>query len=556
MMREEHAREVLGGALFDICFSFFEEVFSRKSEYKIILTRRCFSLYKIFAPILKEQGIENSNGVIITDNAIDIKMEEIRKALTNPPEEGVASVIIVDDIIIYGRTLNAILDKIFDKDSKEIRDNLRIMSIVKSVQNCLNEEYSNLILARHIASSIEWKKYSYAFSKLIKSSETANTSYIVSAEMSQDSVTEEFIRFCETDMCCTTTKELHDNSVESYVIAAELPESTLNRYKLPKETCSFVRVYFYKKLGTIVFSPLLIIDALSAEAMNNITAIMANTLCGNADSLKSLLSNVNEQLGLYKMRLLTLLLSHILLRDFMTAKNIQFSFDSSDFKTIVQYNFPDLLLSDFEQFDSNISNTTDNLGNLFNYTSEDINTKDEELEDFVFDKAMSDNNSVETNKFSRQKGFNRMNGKPLFVKEHIAGLMVLIDNGLAALKAEFYSSEDNCFVSFMYPGEQALRVMSNKCEKSLPTMYALENFSNMYNLNCYELYRRFSEVLYEGRFQTEDEKNIFLQYVDILQKNNQQISDVMCVDYTHISREDIDKSFVLLNKFEREVLKK
>lgn len=556
MAHEEYAREILGNVLFDQCFSFFKEVFCRKSEFKIILTRRCFSLFKIFAPILEAHGIRNSEKTtIITDNAIDANIEEIKMTLKRQNVSGIASVLIVDDIIVYGRTIHAILDRILD-DSDSTKNNLRIMCIVNSVQNHLNEKYSDLILTRYTASSVGWKEYSYIFSKLIKAFDVANTSYIVSAVLPKEKVDESFIDFCNKDMLCTTPQELKRNSVESYVISADLTDSALGMLKIQQKLCGFIRMYTYEKLGTVVISPLLILNNLSTNEMGDMLLVFAESFCKDAKILNSLLINKDESLGQYKMRMFTLLLSHLMLRDFMTTRNIPFDCNDTDFNEIIRYNFSISLLEDFKKFDSAcscfINNSSDR---YFNYTSEGISSEYEELEKLLFDKAMADNDAVKKDQSCRQQGFNTLDKKPLFVKKFIAGIMVLLDNGLAALKVEYHPSKEYCVSSLVYPGEQALRAMSDKWKSLLPSLYALENFSKMYNLNCYEQYQKFSELVYKkGMHQGDFEK--FKSYLDILERNHQQISDVMCIDYTKDLETEIEAILDMLNEFEKEVLKK
>lgn len=554
-MQENQICEILGEDLFDLCFSFFEEVFNRRSSYKIILTRRCFSLFKIFEPVLKNHYVQNY-GKIITDNSINANMADIRAVLKKPPQEGAVSVLVVDDIIIYGRTINSILDGIFNSTIDETeQENLKVMSVIMSTQNCLKDAYTRLVMPRKVVSSVGWKDYSYLFSKLIKASDVANTSYIVSARLPLDTTTE-FVDSCKQEMCCTTIKELRDNSVDSYVIAAELMESFRSTFKLSKDVCGFVRVYIYKNIKTIVLSPLLILDDLSVTDMNNIISATIEATCDGVDDIKALLSDREPFLDLYRMNMLSLLLSHIMLRAFMKAKALPFDCKTSDFSDIIQYNFSSLLLDDFKLFDLNVSCYINSRDDLFNFTSEGIDSEYKELEDFVFDRAMADNNSVRDNQSSRQKGFNIINNKPLFIRKYVAGLMVLLDNGLAALKADFQSSNASCFASLVCPGEQALRVMSNRCDYLLPAMYALENLSQIYNLNSYKLYRDFSETVCRKGMQTKEEHDNFLQYVTILEKNKQQIEDVLCVDYSEELLARVKKIILLLNDFEREVIKK
>lgn len=544
MLSEEQVKYILGETLFEECLSFFEEMFERVSEYKIILTRRCFSLFKIFAPILRSKNMRNMYGTIISDNAIDFYIDEIREALISPPKPRTASVIILDDIIIYGRTVSSVLNRLLTDGPKH---NIQVLCMFHNTNSLLSAEYSELVLSRYGASSLEWKDYSGAFSRLIKSADVANTSYIVSARIQPENFAKhDFVSTIVDHMVYITPKELQELNIESYVVAAELTEEF---YESLTRITGFVRVYLYKELESILISPLVILDNLSISDIRLISYRLLD-LCGD-DTLKRLLLSEDETLYSYKMRLLSLLLSHILLRDFLSKNGFMIDRNDFDYKAIIQYNFSENFLVSFELFDEKISKLKKE---YFTYATKDILIDFHELEDYVFRKAMEDNNSATINSTQRQAGFSDFKGEYLFSQKYAGGLMAMIDNGLAALRT-FFSDEDHSVVSLIYPGEQAFRIMNDKYLDLLPAMYALENIAHICEKESYELYKKFCYLVYTNELLQDKEYEDFLKYVEILEFNNQQISDVMCIDKSKQNTEVCKSIMQLLNSFKGEVFK-
>lgn len=548
MQSEEQLKEILGEGLFEDCSSFYEEVFQRKSEYKIILTRRGFSLFKIFAPILKEKGIVNTYGKIITDQALDYYMDNVKEAVKNPKIPSSASVIIVDDIIIFGRTIKNIVERILSNIEEKYAENLRILCITwNSANTKILKDYGKLVIPRSYSSSLGWKKQSGLFSKVIKVTDIANTSYIISFQRAlQENDAAKFIEKCNNSFFCNTTSELELNHVKSYVIKAYLKKGLFSFCNSP---CGFIRVYYYEELNSILISPLLILDNVSVVTFNSISNEVAERYCRNLAGIKGILTSNVENLYSYKLRLLTLLLSHILLCDFLKSNEIKVYDDKDfDYKEVIEYNFSKELSDDFKQFNLSVLNSTDS---LFDYCADGMYLSCQEFEDYVFEKAMQDNKLAYSNSEVRQDGFNIFNGESIFSSKYISILMTLLDNGIAALKTFF---ERDKGVSYIYPGEQAFRVMSNKFGHLLPTMHSIENISFLNGFNSYEYYEQFSELVFKKGIQTQDEHKAFVNYIKILKENGQQISDVMYIDISNQLIERQKKIKNLFNDFEKEVM--
>lgn len=79
---KETAENILGSQKYKTCHDFFKDFLQSSCSYKIIMTRRCFSLFRIFLPILNGENIHNAEGTqIITDKAISIHSRGIINTL-------------------------------------------------------------------------------------------------------------------------------------------------------------------------------------------------------------------------------------------------------------------------------------------------------------------------------------------------------------------------------------------------------------------------------------------------------------------------------------------
>lgn len=506
---EKLALEYLGEDLYDICFYFYKDLLTRNNKYKILLTRRCFSLYKIFRVILKAHGIGNRQGtVIITDNAIPVYLSELRNALTRQGDDGTASVVIFDDIIIYGRTVNGILDQIFGSLGSDCYDRFRVKTIFNSSYSRIDKKYEKNVLSCNGAGSIEWKGYSCSFSKLIKAVDISNTTYVISycADIS-DTVK----RLCTEKLYFIKNDELKDLKVKPYALAVSEKNDVF---------CGLVRIYIYEELGSVLIAPLIILKDFDTGAMAEILKMVIDKYCGGAEQTKNLLKEGDPEV---KMRLLSLLLSHVMLCDFARRYGLSLNdLSRYDYREILDCNFGIGVSNEFETLNKNISSVE---VDCFSYCSEGIFDYTKIFEDFIFEKAMQDNEAALRDITQKRRGFTHMYGESLFLKKFAGNIMNTLDNGIAALKCRFC---DGKYKSLVYSGEQVFRVISDDYTNILPALQYIDEASFLRNINNYELYDRFLQLDEIKTKFSDDRYKQLLKYIDILKDHNQQISDVMC----------------------------
>lgn len=549
MLYEKLAKEILGEDLFDDTLSFFEEIFERNSEFKIILTRRCFSLFKIFREILKDR-LTNQHGCIITDNNIELYFSEIQKAIEFPTIEDAASVIIADDIIIYGRTISGVISNISYGLNEDYLQRIRAICMAKNSGSFIEKKYENLIFPRKGVSPLKWKEISNKFSRLIKATDKSNTSYTVSCHFSisnESDVMKAFLDFCENEMFMPNQPELEQLNIKSYVINA-FPQ--VDAFDFCDNISGLVRVYLYNDLNTIQISPLLILNNMDEKNIDKVLGNVVDALCDRDDAIKKLIENKNQNLYKIKMRMLTMLLSQVLLFDFLQHHGLNCdSYDQYDYKEIIEYNFSSDYLNSFRKLNATLHQLKSKSKlQYFNYNIEEI-AYSQEFDDLVFEKAMEDNAAARSES-GRIDGFNVLPLKEvsLFSKNFSANLMTLLDSGRAALKIIF---DNGMYCSMIFSGEQAFRIMNDQFVEFLPSLNLLEENANLCNKYSYDLYRKFLSTikLNSQDLLTDVQYNKFVNYIDILENNGQQISDVMCLTFVACNKKKIEQIDELLKAY-------
>lgn len=176
-MDQSQIKEIIGKDQYWTCMAFFQELLERQSDFKIIMTEGCFSLFKIFSPILEKRRIKNRCGQIITDKSIDLYLDDINVSLEKSSDSNRADILLVDDIIIYGRNINKTIDKILgnfnDSDNIEkIKEGILVRAMMESLPTSrIKKEYKNNVQVSGFGSKENWKQLSSRFSTLRKASD-------------------------------------------------------------------------------------------------------------------------------------------------------------------------------------------------------------------------------------------------------------------------------------------------------------------------------------------------------------------------------------------------
>lgn len=172
---EERLKELISFPLeiYDEIKRFYRNIYlTKKYKYIVLTTRRSFVLYKIFEKIFKEEGQTTKNIVFTCHSFSLLKKEDILKD----------KLLIVDDIMINGRTVKKLFKRLNDKISidshEELYHAIDIFAINEkaTVFNYFDKKY-NLIRLNIITESI-WRLYSNCFNELVELSGIGYTSFV------------------------------------------------------------------------------------------------------------------------------------------------------------------------------------------------------------------------------------------------------------------------------------------------------------------------------------------------------------------------------------------
>lgn len=200
---KQYTKSVLGEGHYALACSFFESVFHAPARYKVFLRRRCLNLMYLYLELhWNKMGHEQCTDIISTlysDSALLADAEEI--ALQYNTLRLMPSILIVDDILIHGRTLNRLIDKLSDliyqyvrekngdADRETVaRDLLGALNIRVMVQNgnplLLRSPYVKRLYCAEDKSDIwsphRWHELSARLSRLMGEGYFQNTSYVLS----------------------------------------------------------------------------------------------------------------------------------------------------------------------------------------------------------------------------------------------------------------------------------------------------------------------------------------------------------------------------------------
>lgn len=200
---EQYTKSVLGEGHYALACSFFDSVFYAPARYKVFLRRRCLNLMYLYLELhwdgMNEEQWLDIISTFYSDSALLADAKEIAQQyciLRLMP-----SILIVDDILIHGRTLNRLIDKLTDliyqyvrekngdADRETVaRDLLGALNIRVMVQNgnplLLRSPYVKRLYCAEDKSDIwsphRWHELSARLSRLMGEGYFQNTSYVLS----------------------------------------------------------------------------------------------------------------------------------------------------------------------------------------------------------------------------------------------------------------------------------------------------------------------------------------------------------------------------------------
>lgn len=209
-MGREKVEVILGKEFFQGLRDFYRKIEESDYIYKVCLVRRSYVLGQIFYNIVEEKHSDGKMNPCITDSAlISLCPELVEYFIANKHFPGI---LVVDDILIHGRAINAFLvrledelircfhDREYEIDDDDVRTEL---SYAISIWIYIRNNKTSVLLVRYqarvtcwnIESAVVWRNLSNRISILISESGLANANYILSSvSQNFDDIGENYFR--------------------------------------------------------------------------------------------------------------------------------------------------------------------------------------------------------------------------------------------------------------------------------------------------------------------------------------------------------------------------
>jgi hypothetical protein len=95
--------DVIDTNTYNRLYDFFNEILSSDTEYVIFLARKAYVLFKVFEDLVEADG---KSKIVLHDRAMDLYVNSINNK---------SKILIVDDTVLYGRTICNVIDRLFSE---------------------------------------------------------------------------------------------------------------------------------------------------------------------------------------------------------------------------------------------------------------------------------------------------------------------------------------------------------------------------------------------------------------------------------------------------------
>lgn len=199
---ELYSRSVLGEEYYKMVGRFYDSIVQSRAQYRVVLTRKCFNLLNIYHWCRKKTHPDDNtefSSLFYSDNTLIAKIPDI--AMDYILFNKIPDITIISDILIHGRSVNALIDDFIkkltdylqlngiDMTFEEVKnDVLCFLKIKIMVQNdkplLMNRQYIQHIElldgTGSVWEAVKWHDLSLKISRLISENVFSNTSYALS----------------------------------------------------------------------------------------------------------------------------------------------------------------------------------------------------------------------------------------------------------------------------------------------------------------------------------------------------------------------------------------
>jgi len=580
----EYARSVLGDEYYNQIDEFFTSVWESSAKYKVFLARRCLNLMYLMYRAKYDKPLESqqsfySDGALLA-NAFEIADSYITWGV-------IPEIMIVDDILLHGRTLNALIDSLVESVYKclknrgyffekneieyEILNSITIRVMVQNAKPLLiRSKYYQHLKSKSDLSDVwvprDWHELSSRISKLIAEGFFCNTSYVLSLyESNNDTLLHESfemaakklgfecsewnrrfkrnvwvkaLRNCEGEVVAFYTFRITQNAIDKkYRI---IPFVIMSDFEYDSYSIDFIDDYINFKINT-------------------------NTLSFGSERLRA------EAIYLLISHNLLLLLQNETGKKLITSQNLDvdkicISFrngivDEEAIKKMAELEKPILSWDEMNQF---ILQSTKNSDALLSSSNEQITSQPIDYQNLMGEILAKEGEEIERNAFWEYSGKTEISEKTskkpitsLFskvvanigsnnnenpcIKETVGFLLRFMDTGVVALGTRNVTSHNHHIISCVYrAGEQSQFIHPKKYSQELPVLIKMERdcVSNLAEIN--KRVDRF--YAYDGNLS----KNL-KEFVRMLYSSGQQLKDwdINFLDWSEIEEKMYKDSKIL-----------
>lgn len=278
---------------------YIEKVFLADYDLKILMARKFSNLYKALCPLVEEEyggrakqlydkKFANGKPLIVSDRALDVLKSKIQ-------EGKYKRVLLADDIIIHGRTLNKIycmLQEWFEEAG--ITDyEIKVYAYAESREGVLDD--MAFLAHKEVEKSCntaQWRAISNDIVQVFYALGVPYTSYVPNGRVAIDSEAGRILSKALLDdkiFHRQTSVDMEINDIESYVYVAET--------EFPFALNATVRVYKYEEQGAYVVVPMLMLKPIESGILFKCVAEVQEAL---TDEYWNILQDVPESEMLYR----------------------------------------------------------------------------------------------------------------------------------------------------------------------------------------------------------------------------------------------------------------
>lgn len=289
---------------FDGIYVFFQNLFKNNYDIIVLMSRRCLVLCQIFMRFfILDDGLENNTTKVVSDQAIPYYMDDLNGN----------KIVIVDDILIHGRTIRKLYRFI-----KEKCDGLKpdiFVYMADTDIDCLSDELKRKVQSECVANKGEWRSLS---NKIVCSIFAANepyTSFVSSYYGYGDKKIIDTLDENENLETINITGQMQKCYGVTAKFMYEPFEERRDVFKWLSEG-EGIRVYWNERILKYTFIPYVFVRYMNLSECVAVCDKIADALPACMLEIKKILKKKSDMLIEYKMRLLTCILSNVYWIDF------------------------------------------------------------------------------------------------------------------------------------------------------------------------------------------------------------------------------------------------